>query len=474
MKNTKKLLCIITVSLLLIVLVACGGHDAPPTAPAPAPDTGAAATAPDQPDEPDQPAESDQENVTVVFWDMMSGNELYPAAASLHAELIRHDYPHITIDYQSIPWADRHATFVTAITAGIGPDFSNGGGYQSFQFYAMGEILDISWLLEYFDELGILQYYDQGQLEYFRVGDSQVGIPIGMDPRFMIYRADWFEEAGIPTPQTWEDIYNAAVYFTDPDAGVYGLVFPSEGADGNVLFFTWFGMNGTGIWSADGTSPDWVNPANVEIVEFIRRLNDAGVLPSGMSAYNNSDVIRMATTDSAAMAIISSGGTGSAISATHYGQFMLLPTMPAGPSANGRNAGIASMNAYMAYSQTDHPLETMQALGWWARNFFYLRTDPEIGVGGALPRSDWNTDPRLLDGTGDLFLRDYMAAGRMPETHTLVFPAASIDCWLTQNVIDSERWWMRLSQEILTTNTPALELLQQFQIEAEELVASFR
>jgi len=476
MKTTKKLLGLIIVILLVFTLNACEAQDTAqdvsPTQPQ-EPDTTTTEDPPDETSETPPEAPPEQENVTVLFWDMVGGSELYPVAAAEHAALIGADYPHITIDYQSIPWADRHATFVTAITAGIGPDFSNGGGYQSFQFYAMGEILDITPVIDRFDELGILQYYDAGLIEYFRVGNSQVGFPIGVDPRFMIYRQDWFEEAGIPTPQTWEDIYNAAVYFTNPDEGTFGLVYPTEGADGNVLFFMWFGMNGTGIWTADGVAPDWTNPANVEIVEFIRRLNNAGALPPGMSAYNFAEVIQMATHDNAAMAILTSGGNSAAIANSHYGQFALLPT-PAGPSANGNNAAVASMNAFMAYSQTDHPQATMDALGWWVRNFNVLRNDPDLGLGVVPPRSDWLEDPDLLASTADLFLRDYIAGGFVPSTHILIYPAATIDCWLTQNVIDSERWWSRLSQAILTTDTPALELLQQFQAEAEEVMESFR
>lgn len=460
----KRLLSAILALAMLIALAACGGASTstPPannTTP-PANDTGVLAGGTES-----------KEVVEVVFWDMMSGNEKYPALAEAQAAKITEEYPNIKIKYQSIPWANRYETFTTAIAAGEAPDFSNGGGYQSFQFYEMGEILDVAPIIKDWEARGILKNYNMDLINYFQVDGAQVGVPTGVDPRLVIYRKDWFDAAGIAAPKTWDDIYAAAKHFTNTAEGTYGMVYPCEGADGNLVFMMWPNMNGTGVWSEDGKTVNWNNPANVEAVNFIRKLNDEGLVPPGMSAYTNAEVIQMCSQDKAAMAIITSGNAGSKIAEANAG-WAYLPT-PAGPSAKGNNAAVGSMNAYMAYKQTEHPEETMIAMAWWAENFIDLIMNPEAGVGGVPPRYDWQNDPAYLKNISDPFLRDYILGGNMESTHTLVYPAANIDAWLAQNAFDAERWWTRLSQAVLTTKTPADELLQGMQSEAEALIKQF-
>ena len=471
MTKSKKALGFLLAAALVVVMVACagpGGGGGATTAPAAGDGGGGTTATPTVP-----PADAERDQVTVVFWDMVTGTDRYPVAAAEHALLITNDLPHITLEYQSIPWANRLEMFTTALAAGTGPDFSNGGGYQSFQFYAMGEIMDITPIIDWWREDGTLALYDYAMIEYFRVGSSQVGIPIGFEPRMWIYRRDWFEAAGKTAPTTWEELFEAAVYFTDVEAGIYGLTFPAAGSGGNVLFFSWLAANNGGVWTADGSYPDWAKPENVEAVEFIRRLNDAGTLPPGMSAYDGPEMIQAAVNDTTAMGIITAGGAGADIARTHYGQFAFM-SAPAGPSANGRQGSIMSMNGYMAYSNTDHPLETMEALAWWATNFDQLIYNPELGISSIPPRSDWQTDSRFLDTMGDLFLRDFVVDGHMAYVHTLVSPAPNISCWLTQNAFDAERWWTRLSQAILVTDTPALQLLEEIQAEAMSTFNDFQ
>jgi multiple sugar transport system substrate-binding protein len=457
---------------MAVSLAACAGPGAGAGAAAEGPAPGvaagveAAAAAAADPDVP-------RDDVLVVFWDMMTGSDRYPIVAAEHSQAITNDLPHITIEYQSIPWANRLEMFTTALAAGTGPDFSNGGGYQSFQFYAMGEIMDITPIIDWWREDGTLQLYDYEMIQYFRVGDSQVGIPIGYEARMWLYRTDWFEEAGMSAPTTWEELYEAAVHFTDPAAGTFGLTYPTALSGGNVLFFSWFASNGGGVWTNDGSEPDWAKPENVEVVEFIRRLNDAGVFPPGMSAYDAPEMIQAAVADTSAMLIITAGGAGIDIARSHGDVFSFFPA-PAGPSANGRSGSVMSMNGYMAYSNTDHPLETMEALRWWADNWYILVFNPDLAVSSIPPRSDWRQDERYLTTMGDPFLRQWVVAGEMASVHTLVSPAPNISCWLTQNAFDAERWWTRLSQAVLTTDTPAAELLGEFQQQGMDVFRDFQ
>ena len=458
-----KRISIVLLVIAALLMVSCTQAAPPPGNGESSADTQAPGTSP--------ASDPSSNPVTIVFWDMQGGNADYPVAAEEFAKKITGDHPNITIEYQSIPWAGATEVFASAIAAGQGPDFSNGFGFQSFQYYLMGELLSLEPVIENWRASGVLDNYDPALIDYFQIDGVQIGVPTGLEPRLFLYRKDWFDAAGIPAPQTWDDMYQAAQHFTDPANGVFGLVYPAEGGDGNVLFYSWFASNNGGIWTADGSTTNWVSPENIETVEFIRKMRDEGLMPEGMSAYTNAEVIPLLSQDKAAMAIITSGNAAKQVADTNdgYGKWALLPA-PAGPSANGTNGSIAAMNAYMAYSATNHPEETLAALQWWNENFITLMSDPGLGVGSVPPRIDWQTSSSYVDSVSDPFLRDMLVSGEILNSRLLISPAKNVSNWLVMSAINGEQWGRRLSQAILTTNTPAESLLGEYQTESEALM----
>lgn len=55
--------------------------------------------------------------------------------------------------------------------------------------------------------------------------DETYWLPYGFFMKGLYYRADWFEEAGIKVPETWEELIDAAIAFTDPENNRYGYSF---------------------------------------------------------------------------------------------------------------------------------------------------------------------------------------------------------------------------------------------------------
>jgi multiple sugar transport system substrate-binding protein len=62
------------------------------------------------------------------------------------------------------------------------------------------------------------------------------GVPGFMFVDWMYYRADWFEEAGLDPPTTFEEFTGAAIAMTDPENGRYG--FGMRGGNGGQGFVT--------------------------------------------------------------------------------------------------------------------------------------------------------------------------------------------------------------------------------------------
>ncbi len=403
--------------------------------------------------------------VEVVFWDMVVGSTNYPAMAADMASTITKDFPNVSIKYQSIPWANRYETFTTAIASRQAPDMSTGGGYQSFQYAAINEILDVSSIVDEWRANGTLKNYDQNLIKYFQFRGKQVGIPWNYEPRYIIYRTDWFKADGIKPPTNWDELYAAAVHFTSKDKGRFGLAYPTSGSAGNVLFNLWFAMNATGVWTADGKMVDWNNKKNLETLNFITKMKKAGVFPEGMASYESNEVVQLALQDKVAMVMLVMGSSGALFrDAGVQDKWAMLP-VPSGPSANGNQGYVAAINAIMAYQQSKHPAETKQALKWWSEHMFNLWSNPKAAVSGMPVRSDWLRDPKFFSNTADPFLPPFVNMC-LEKTHTLIYPATNIVGWLTQNAFDGERWWTNLSQAVLLGDKSNEAILQGLQDKA--------
>jgi len=217
------------------------------------------------------------------------------------------------------------------------------------------------------------------------------------------------------------------------------------------------------------TKPDWTNPKNLESLNFISKLKNAGVFPEGMGAYETNEVIQLATQDKVAMVLLILGN-GAMLDQAGVADKWALMEVPAGPSANGNQGCVAAINAIMAYSQTKHPDETKQALKWWCENMINLWKDKVAAVSGIPVRNDWLQDPDYLNNMADPMGPDFINKC-MATTHTLIYPATNITHWLTQNASDGEKWWVNLSQAVLLGEESNENLLKQMQEKAEKSIA---
>ncbi|WML46788.1 sugar ABC transporter substrate-binding protein [Neobacillus sp. PS3-34] len=65
-------------------------------------------------------------------------------------------------------------------------------------------------------------------------------IPYGVYEKTLFYRKDWFQEAGLEVPKTWDDLVNAAIKLTDPAKNRYGYSFRGgAGSPDYIEFMTW-------------------------------------------------------------------------------------------------------------------------------------------------------------------------------------------------------------------------------------------
>ncbi|WP_377910491.1 ABC transporter substrate-binding protein [Bacillus daqingensis] len=218
MKKASVLTALLSVTVLA---AACGGNDEDAQA-----DNSNASNASNEVATEDEEAEltslgSEDADVELSFW--LFGATGYPELAEEYVE----ENPNVNITFQEIDMEDHHNNLFTALSAGSGaPDMaaievSEIDGYKGAEdrfhnLYDLGaeeveeDFLDWVW------EVG-------SSVE----GDFQFGLPTDIGPTVMFYRADIFEEAGLPTEpedveaeiQTWDD-YRAASDQVLEEAGV--------------------------------------------------------------------------------------------------------------------------------------------------------------------------------------------------------------------------------------------------------------
>lgn len=118
--------------------------------------------------------------------------------------------------------------------------------------------------------------YDAGILESAREsggGEHLFGLPYTSNNATLWYRADWFAEAGIEPPDTYDEFFEAAKDLTDKDDGRYG--FTIRGGAGSIYPLLQYMFASTGIESFFEDGESTLNrPEMVDAIERFAALYD--------------------------------------------------------------------------------------------------------------------------------------------------------------------------------------------------------
>ncbi|WP_180900208.1 ABC transporter substrate-binding protein [Martelella soudanensis] len=119
--------------------------------------------------------------------------------------------------------------------------------------------------------------------------------PIGIYYGLMFYRTDLFEAAGLDVPETFDELKEAAAFFTDnPDfPGVYGYAMNNQrGAAAGQQYFEWAFSAGVSPWKSNtigaenpyaDLTPTMNGERSVELVQFFKDMTAYG--PPGVESY---------------------------------------------------------------------------------------------------------------------------------------------------------------------------------------------
>lgn len=148
-------------------------------------------------------------------------------------ENFRQQYPDITVNPLTIPNADFMTKFTTSVVGGDAPDTTMVQPDRVPDMVAVGGLQDLTERVENSD---LMEKIPADRWAGATLDGRIYGVPSFMFVDWMYYRADWFEEAGIEPPTTFEEFTEAAIALTDPANGRYG--FGMRGGSGGQGFVT--------------------------------------------------------------------------------------------------------------------------------------------------------------------------------------------------------------------------------------------
>lgn len=208
--------------------------------------------------------------VTITFWDNNGG----PARTPIYEELIKRfesANPDVHVEYVGIPSASVQQKYDTAIAGGETPDV--GGVTTSYLAHLVGQEA----LAPLDDRINGGPLKDRllpSLVETVRqtAPDGKLYIvPSSANMDIIWYRTDWFKDAGLEPPKTWDEFVAAATKLTDAAANKYGYTI--RGGAGSVfqLITEAYAYSGVDKFYEGGQST-LNDKANAELVDKVADL----------------------------------------------------------------------------------------------------------------------------------------------------------------------------------------------------------
>ena len=163
---------------------------------------------------------------TVTYWHTFTSQSEMDGLAKV-TKAFNDKYPNVTVHSENVPNADFMAKFTLAVQGGGKPETTMISSVRLPDMVTMGGLIDLTSRVANWDQR---QYLPDERFKDATVNGKIYGVPSFAFVNWMYYRADWFKEAGLAPPKTFDDFQNAALKLTDPSKNRFG--FGMRGAGG--------------------------------------------------------------------------------------------------------------------------------------------------------------------------------------------------------------------------------------------------
>ncbi len=250
--------------MILALLAACG--DATATT-APAASTQAAGTAAGG---TTQAASTEPVKLTMSIWGSDTHVKMYQDMAAKFKQL----RPNISVEIQTIPFADYQQKISIQIASKTAPDIAWISDRMIPQFVESNQLTDLSAIKT--DTAYNLGDFFPSTLSLFTKGNQLLGIPFSTPPQLLFYNKTLFQKKGLQTPTElfkagkwdYDAMVSAAKAITDPSQGIYGVRLVREWTNWEGALTPLIWAQGGDIFNKDGTQFTLNSPEGAKALQI--------------------------------------------------------------------------------------------------------------------------------------------------------------------------------------------------------------
>jgi len=224
--------------------------------------------------------------VTLEFWTTETQSDRL-AVIDVLAKTFEASNPNITVKVVAVDENDMATQMNSAAAAGTLPGLVQVATTNAVAFGTQG-LLNTDAASRVVKDVGKNKFYSGIlRLNQMPSGNSYYSVPFHGWIQGIWYRADWFEEAGLNPPKTWDDILKAAKHFYKPEMNQYGILIGTKAEAYTEQVFTQFALSNN-AWLFDGDGNLTLNsPEMREAIEFYAEL--AKYTPPGPQTWRARD-----------------------------------------------------------------------------------------------------------------------------------------------------------------------------------------
>ncbi|MFP7295618.1 ABC transporter substrate-binding protein [Neobacillus niacini] len=208
----------------------------------------------------------EDEVVKIVFWDDNTGPQRTPIWEDLIARFEKEN-PAIDVEYIGLPKDSAKAMFDAAIASGETPDVASVYASWLPEFSRRDALLPLD---SYFSSWSENSKINKGAIEFNKrmVSNQKLyGIPYTQNLDILWIRSDWFKDANLTPPNTWDEFFTAAEILTDKSNNRYGFTIRGGAGGSFQLQRMMYAYSGIETFFKDGKST--IN--DPKHVEFLKR-----------------------------------------------------------------------------------------------------------------------------------------------------------------------------------------------------------
>jgi multiple sugar transport system substrate-binding protein len=237
------------------------------------------------------------------------------------------EYPGTNVISENIPNADFMTQFTTAAVGGSLPNTTMAAADRIPDMLALGGLLDLT---ERYNAWEGSAGIDPSLMTGATIDGQIYGIPAFLFIDWLYYRKDWFDEAGIAPPTTWDELREAAIALTDADNDRYGFgLRGGDGGQGHVMNI----MRAYGGLSADDAGVPVIDREKaIEAVTYWAGLYTTDkVAPPSAPNDSYSQIMQAFRTGQTAMVLHHTGSLAEISADLEPGVEFMTVVVPAGP-----------------------------------------------------------------------------------------------------------------------------------------------